>query len=65
MDVKVPVGSNATVYLPAGSIREIRENGSAIKKNNKNITFTGMEGNYTVFRINSGHYAFSSGKIIN
>ncbi len=43
MDVKVPVGSTATVYIPAASAGEIRENGSAIKKNNKNITFSGME----------------------
>jgi len=61
MDVKVPVGSTATVYIPAGSAGEIRENGSAIKKNNKNITFSGMEDNYAVFRINSGSYLFSSG----
>ena len=44
--------------LPAGSAGEVRENGSAIKKNNKNITFTGMEGNYAVFTINSGHMSF-------
>ena len=61
MDVKVPVGSTATVYIPAASAGEIRENGSAIKKNNKNITFSGMEDNYAVFRINSGSYLFSSG----
>ena len=62
MDVKVPVGSRATVYVPALSINQIRENGSTIKKKNKNITYARMEGNYAVFRINSGSYAFSSGK---
>ena len=63
MDVKVPVGSTATVYIPSGSAGEVRESGSAIKKNNKNITFTGMEGNFAVFSINSGKYVFSSGII--
>jgi alpha-L-rhamnosidase len=61
MDVIVPVGSSATVYVPAVSINQIRENGSAIKKKNKNITYAGMEDNYAVFRINSGSYVFSSG----
>ncbi|MFH0843303.1 MAG: family 78 glycoside hydrolase catalytic domain [Bacteroidota bacterium] len=61
MDLKVPVGSTATVYVPAGSISQIMENRSVIKKNNKNIKFTGMEDNYAVFRVNSGSYLFSSG----
>jgi len=61
MDVKVPVGSTATVYIPAGSAGEVRENGSAIKKKNKDIIYTGIEDNYAVFRINSGSYLFSSG----
>ena len=61
MNVEIPVGSTATVYVPAGSAGEVRENGIAIKKKNKNITFTGMEDNYVVFRINSGSYIFSSG----
>ena len=61
MNVKVPVGSTATVYIPAGSAGEVRENGSAVKKKNANISYTGMEGNYAVFRINSGSYLFSSG----
>jgi len=62
MEVNVPVGSTATVYVPAGSLNEIRENGRAIKKNTKNITYTGMETNHAVFRVNSGTYAFSSVK---
>jgi alpha-L-rhamnosidase len=61
MDVKVPVGSTATVYVPAGSVSEVRENGSSIKKNNKNIIYTGMDDNYAVFRVSSGSYLFSSG----
>lgn len=60
MNVEIPVGSTATVYVPAGSASEVRENGSTIKKKNKNITFTGMEDNYVVFRVNSGSYVFSS-----
>ena len=60
MNVEIPVGSTATVYVPAGSAGEVKENGSAIKKKNKNITYTGIEGNYVVFRVNSGSYVFSS-----
>lgn len=60
MNVKVPVGSTATVYVPAGSAGEVRENGSAVKKKNKNITYTGQEDNYAVFRVNAGSYSFSS-----
>lgn len=60
MDVKVPVGSTATVYVPAKSAGEIMENGRVIKKN-KNIKYIGMEDNFAVYSVNSGSYAFSSG----
>ena len=60
MYVEIPVGSTATVYVPAESAGEVTENGTSIKKKNKNITFTGMEDNYVVFRVNSGSYIFSS-----
>jgi len=61
VDIKVPVGSTATVYVPAGSVSQVKESGSTIKKNNLNITFAGMEDNYAVFRVGSGSYAFTSG----
>lgn len=60
MDIDVPVGSTATVYVPARSVSEIRESGSPIKKNNKNISYTGVEEGYAVFRVNSGSYLFTS-----
>lgn len=60
MKLDIPVGSTATVYVPAGSAGEVKETGSTIKKKNKNITFTGMEDIYMVFRVNSGSYVFSS-----
>ena len=60
MEVNVPVGSTATVYVPAGTAGEIRESGKPIKKNNKNISLIGTEGNYVVLSINSGAYVFSS-----
>ncbi len=61
MDVTVPVGSSATVYVPSGNIEKIRESGKAIKRSNDNITFLGMEDGYAVFTVNSGTYTFSSG----
>ena len=61
VDIKVPVGSTATVYVPAGSVSQVKESGSTIKKNNLNITFAGIEDNYAVFRVGSGSYAFTSG----
>ncbi len=60
MNVNIPVGSTATVYVPAKSASVVRENGSVIKKKDKNITFTRIEDNYAVFRVNSGSYVFSS-----
>jgi alpha-L-rhamnosidase len=60
MEVKVPVGSTADVFVPAGSVNEIMENGSPIKKSNKNITYSRMENSYAVFRVKSGIYKFTS-----
>jgi len=61
MKVNIPVGSTATVYVPAISPNNVLENGSTIKKNNKYISLTGFEDNYAVFRVKSGSYVFSSG----
>lgn len=60
MDIEVPVGSTATVYVPAASTSSVTESGSVLKKGNKNITYIGMEDNYALYRVNSGKYSFTS-----
>jgi len=59
MDIEVPVGSTATVYLPASDPASVRETGKKIKKS-KRIVFQGMEDGYVVFKISSGDYRFSA-----
>jgi alpha-L-rhamnosidase len=60
MEVTVPVGSTATVYVPVNANKIVRENGKIIKSNDKRITHLKSDGNYTVFTINSGKYKFTS-----
>lgn len=59
MDLTVPVGSAATIYIPATSAKNVTENGRKIK-NNRNIVFSHMEPGYAVFNIKSGEYSFNS-----
>lgn len=59
LNVQVPVGSDATVYILANSKDKIKEGGLPIDKV-KNVTFLRMENNYAVFRIGSGSYNFVS-----
>ncbi len=61
MDVIVPVGSIATVYIPASAGREIKESGSIIKKGNKNIAFVRTEDSFAIFNVKSGAYKFTTG----
>lgn len=60
MDITVPVGSTAVVYVPAEEISEVRESGKSITQESENISITGMEDGYAVFRVNSGKYNFST-----
>jgi alpha-L-rhamnosidase len=57
MSVQVPVGSSATVYIPAKEGDSISENGIDISKV-KDLKYIGMEGNYMVCHIESGNYSF-------
>ena len=59
MDVTVPVGSSATVYLPVSKAGEVLENGKKIKPS-ENISFLKMEDEYAVYNISSGKYKFKS-----
>lgn len=57
MDVTVPVGSQATVYVPADRMDDVLENG--IKPNPAEVRFLKMEDEYAIFEIESGFYRFS------
>jgi alpha-L-rhamnosidase len=58
MNINVPVGSTATVYVPASSAANVTENGKPIDK--KYITFLRMENGYAVMQVLSGLYKFES-----
>jgi len=60
MEITVPVGSSATVYVPAHDISEVRESSKRITKGTDHITFLRMENDYAVFNVNSGTYKFTS-----
>jgi len=57
MEVIVPVGSNATIYLPAESILQITEGGKKIDSSPE-IEFLKMDQGYAVFAVGSGEYNF-------
>ena len=59
MDISVPVGSSATVYVTASKADQITESGERIKKS-ENITFKRMEDGYAVYNVSSGNYEFKS-----
>lgn len=62
LEIVVPVGSTATVYIPAKDKNKITENGKSIK-DNKWLRFLRKEGNYIVLEVKSGQYYFESNKM--
>jgi alpha-L-rhamnosidase len=59
MQVEVPAGSTATVYLPTSDPLSVRERGKKIKKSEW-IVYRGMEDGYAVYEVSSGNYRFVS-----
>lgn len=59
MDILVPVGSTATVYVPSADNAAIRESGKTIKQNG-DVKLVEMQDGYAVFSIGSGRYSFES-----
>ena len=57
--IKVPVNSTATVYVPARDASHVMENGDAVE-NAQEITFLRMENGFAVFDVEAGSYSFSS-----
>ena len=59
MDIKVPVGSTATVYVPATIASDVTESGKKIDNKNQ-VRFQKMEKGYAIFSVTSGDYSFNS-----
>ncbi len=59
MEVTVPVGSEATIYVPIGKGKEITESGHSIT-GSEAIKIVRDEGDYRTFEVKSGTYQFSS-----
>jgi len=59
MNVTVPVGSTATVYIPANSGEEVTESESPAASS-EYVDFVSLEDGYAVYRVKSGEYRFKS-----
>ena len=59
LDIKVPVGSTATVYMPASKAEDVTESGKKINSNDI-MRFQKMEGGYAIYAVASGNYSFNS-----
>lgn len=58
MNISVPVGSTATVFVPSSSPDKVTESGKKI--NRKEITFVSFEKGYSVYTVPSGKFNFLS-----
>lgn len=59
LDIKVPVGSTATVFIPTSNTKNVTESGKKIK-GNSSVSFQRMEKDYAVYTVGSGDYEFNS-----
>jgi alpha-L-rhamnosidase len=59
LDIKVPVGSTATVYVPSLNVKNVTESGKEINVK-QGVNFQKMEDGYAIFAIGSGDYSFVS-----
>jgi len=59
MNIKVPVGSTATVYIPASDSKLVTESGKKIK-GKSGVRFQKMENGYAIFTVGSGEYSFDT-----
>jgi alpha-L-rhamnosidase len=57
MNIEVPVGCRATVYVPADRGQRILESGKEIEKS-EFVRMVGNEKGYRIFEVKSGKYAF-------
>jgi len=59
LEVTIPVGSEAVVYVPARSADRVTESGKSAGEA-PGVTFLGFEKGYALYRVGSGHYSFVS-----
>jgi alpha-L-rhamnosidase len=59
LNINVPVGSTATVYVPASGVKNVSESGKEIKGKSE-VSFNKMENGYAIFTVGSGDYTFDS-----
>ncbi len=57
--ISVPVGTTATVYVPAKDAASVTENGN-LASHSKGVKFRRMEAGNAVFTVQSGHYVFQA-----
>ncbi|HLO32055.1 MAG TPA: glycoside hydrolase family 78 protein [Anaerolineales bacterium] len=58
--ITVPVNTTATVYMPAGDLSHVTENGGPVEEKAQGITFLRVENGFAVFEVKAGQYSFSS-----
>jgi alpha-L-rhamnosidase len=61
LSVKIPVNTNAVIYLPAGKNESITENGRLLS-NGHDRKFSELEGGKALVRVGSGNYVFMINK---
>ena len=59
LNIKVPVGSTATLFVPALKADDVTEQGKQIDAKN-GVRFLSMDNGYALFTVGSGDYAFGS-----
>jgi alpha-L-rhamnosidase len=59
MEIEVPVGSTATVFVPSNKNKSVMESCKKIKRKS-GIEFVSSENGYDVLKTGSGHYRFES-----
>ncbi|HET6205051.1 MAG TPA: family 78 glycoside hydrolase catalytic domain [Planctomycetota bacterium] len=59
LDLEVPVGTAATVFLPAARAEGIRESGRPVREA-PGVALVGIEGGRAVLRLGAGRYALAS-----
>ena len=59
MDVEIPVGSRATVYLPVISGKTVKECRNGIKQA-KGVKYNGIQDGYAIMEVSSGKYCFET-----
>jgi alpha-L-rhamnosidase len=62
LNITIPIGSTATVYVPAADAKLVKESGMAASSA-PGVKFLRMENGATVYAIGSGSYAFSSADV--